>query len=750
MVVEMRNSVKNKNKKKRTPSTIIIISFLTLLMVLCCSYYIKYVEEQCQNEMEDILKTEINQMVSSVDKKLDIQFNNLQYLAEYVVKDEEYFDCYKAIEKIKMVKTGNEFYKLAFADMEGNAYFTDGMVTNIADESFFIDTITSGRTMSDTIVEEYDEPMNVYALRVEMSGEGVGIIFALDYTSEIMSEMKITDSHLNGKACMMNSEGDVQVNNLFLNEFCYGDNIYDCFEKDGIEDVEQRIKAAISVHSKECIKASSKDDNYVIYGEPIEFNGWYIVSMLSIDDISDSRINTLVGSNVFIAGLLVVYLITVITIIVIQEKNKKNIERLAYTDEITGGKSINKFKMEAEKIIKNSSEQYAIVDIDVDRFKFINDIFGYEEGNNVIRFIWNEIDKIIEKGETFAHYSADQFVMLLKLKDMDSLVKRLENLALRTSGRRMSQDKNYDIVLSMGIYEIKKEDFQIDIAIDRATLTKKTVKGKHHKIYAIYDEKMRQKILRDQELESMMEKAIEKEEFKVFYQPKYDSVSCELTGAEALVRWYNEKEGMIYPNEFIPVFENNGTITELDKYMFEHVCVDIKRWLTEGYDVVPVSVNLSQLQLYNSNFIDEYKEIVSKYDIPPEYVQLELTETTLFSKVATLNSIIDNLHSIGFKILMDDFGTGYSSLNMLKNVKVDILKLDKSFVDDIGESKGNVVVSTIVSLGQLLDMKIIAEGVETKEQFEFLRDIFCDEIQGYYFSKPIPEEEYKKLMNKSN
>ena len=205
---------------------------------------------------------------------------------------------------------------------------------------------------------------------------------------------------------------------------------------------------------------------------------------------------------------------------------------------------------------------------------------------------------------------------------------------------------------------------------------------------------------------------------------------------------------MIFPNEFIPLFESNGFITELDRYMFEHVCMDIKRWLDDGYNVVPVSVNLSQLQLYNTNFIQEYKGIIEKYEIPPEYVQLELTETTLFSKISSLNEIIDNLHSIGFKILMDDFGTGYSSLNMLKNVKVDILKLDKSFVDDIGESKGNIVVSSIVSLGQLLNMKIVAEGVETQEQFEFLRDIFCDEIQGYYFSKPIPERDYKKLLVK--
>lgn len=209
-----------------------------------------------------------------------------------------------------------------------------------------------------------------------------------------------------------------------------------------------------------------------------------------------------------------------------------------------------------------------------------------------------------------------------------------------------------------------------------------------------------------------------------------------------------KKSGLIFPNEFIPVFESNGFIVELDKYMFENVCKDIRKWLDAGLKVVPISVNLSQLQLYNLHFIDEYREILTKYKIPPKYVQLELTETTLFSEASALNGIIDKLHKVGFKILMDDFGTGYSSLNMLKNIPVDILKLDKSFVDAIGELKGNIVVSTIISLGQLLEMKIVAEGVETKEQFEFLRDIFCDEIQGYYFSRPISASDYTEKLAK--
>lgn len=439
--------------------------------------------------------------------------------------------------------------------------------------------------------------------------------------------------------------------------------------------------------------------------------------------------------------------VVLILLYIMERSNIKKVEKLAYTDEITGGKSFLRFKEEALELIKSNAHEYVLADLDVDKFKNINDVFGFEEGNNVIRFIWDIVNAMLEEKECFAHYRGDRFVILMVADDMDRVISRLEKLAARAK-EGSSNEKNYEIELSIGLYPVEERNIHIDTMLDRTALTKKAIKGMHNQLYAIYDENIRQKVLRDQEIENMMERALVNNEFMVYYQPKYSCVDCLPVGAEALVRWYNEEVGMIYPNEFIPVFEENGFIAELDKYMFEHVCSDIRHWLDEGCLVVPVSVNLSQLQLYNTRFIDEYMEIMDKYNISPEHVQLELTETTLFSEITALSNIIDKLHEKGFKILMDDFGTGYSSLNMLKNVPVDILKLDKSFVDDIGAPKGDIVVSTIVSLGQMLDMKIVAEGVETKEQYEFLRDIFCDEIQGYYFSKPISSDEYRKKMVK--
>lgn len=730
--------------KKIISFAVVIIIILTVVVLSGSFFYLSFLERQYESEVKETLHLETEQIVSHVNKNMSAEFDSLDYLSKFVLS-QDVFDCEKGIEKLKLVKISDKYLVMGVADADGNAYLIDGTKKDISDEEYFKRSMQGEKYITETMVDEDGNIVNLYSVCIKQNEECVGVLFVCLRSKIINDSMQMLNGREYDPTFIVDEEGTI----LFCTEeFEQGGKLSDFLGLKKDSSASKRLYQAIGENVGRYLRVDYQDVEKFIYTEELGMNDWYVVTMISTEENSGEKDEILSQSNLLIGAFFVLYFLIILLIMVLQDRNKRKVERLAYVDELTGGNSFLKFKKDADKLVKNSSDTYALVDIDVDKFKYINDIFGYEEGNNVIRFIWKAIDNIIEPGETFAHYRADQFVLLLKANDMDHVLKRIESLSVAASNRESRNEKNYEIILSVGIYIIDKVNYRMDTSIDRASLTKKSIKGKHSQIYAIYDEKIRQKVLRDQEIENMMERALRNEEFKVYYQPKFDSTTCELTGAEALVRWYNDEIGMIFPNEFISVFENNGFISELDKYMFEHVCMDIRSWLDEGYNVVPVSVNLSQLQLYNLRFVEEYKEILKKYDIPPEYIQLELTETTLFSKVNSLNKIIDELHKIGFKILMDDFGTGYSSLNMLKNVPVDILKLDKSFVDDIGEPKGDIVVSTIVSLGQLLNMRIIAEGVETKEQYEFLRDIFCDEIQGYYFSKPIPEGEYRKEMMK--
>ncbi|MBY1407178.1 EAL domain-containing protein, partial [Clostridioides difficile] len=298
-------------------------------------------------------------------------------------------------------------------------------------------------------------------------------------------------------------------------------------------------------------------------------------------------------------------------------------------------------------------------------------------------------------------------------------------------------------------YKISKSDNDINTIMDRANTARKTIKGGHKNSFAFYDKEMHKKILKEKEIENSMVDALNNGEFIVYFQPKYSLSDYQIIGAEALVRWDNPQKGLIPPIEFIPVFERNGFIVNIDFYVFEEVCKKIREWMDEGQKVVPISVNLSRMHFVNSNFIEKFKLIVDKYKIPTRLIELELTETAVLDNIEGLLDTMNNLKEKGFVISMDDFGTGYSSLNLLKELPVDILKLDRAFFTEKDESNNEkIVISNVIKMAKELKMKVISEGVETISQVEFLKQIGCDMVQGYLFSKPMPVKEFEKIAFK--
>ncbi len=264
-----------------------------------------------------------------------------------------------------------------------------------------------------------------------------------------------------------------------------------------------------------------------------------------------------------------------------------------------------------------------------------------------------------------------------------------------------------------------------------------------------FDESLVEEQIWLDKVQEKQQSALDNEEFIVYYQPKYDPSTNELRGAEALIRWNSPEYGFLSPGKFIPIFENNGFITEIDHYMLRHVAGDQKKWLDAGYDCVPVSVNVSRAHFIESDLAEQIRDIVDETGTPHEYIEIELTESAFFDdKVALLNTI-GKLKNYGFAVSMDDFGSGYSSLNSLKDLPLDVLKLDAEFFrGDSSDERAKIVVSEAIKLGKSLDMHIVAEGVEIKEQVDFLAGEGCDMIQGYYFAKPMPKEEYEARMQR--
>lgn len=435
----------------------------------------------------------------------------------------------------------------------------------------------------------------------------------------------------------------------------------------------------------------------------------------------------------------------------LQVKNNRELEELAFVDSITGGSTYEKFKIDVEEYLKKNIRQtYAVLSIDIDKSKYIEEIFGNEEYMKAIHYVWNVLSEETAENEFCCHKDADHFYALFQYTDEERIKNRIEAMYDDIREKIEQGEIYYDLKISVGVYILNNRKHGVERILSRSDVARKTIKGQHDKLYAFYTQEMKKIQVKNKEIEDRMEKALEKGEFYVCYQPKFSTHEKKVVGAEALVRWRMNGENIIPPSEFIPLFESNGFIKELDKYVFEQVCKDVSGWLDKGLDVKPVSVNLSQMQLYNTNFIKEYAEILERYDLDSKYVQLELTETALFDNPVVLAKIINQLHNMGIEILMDDFGKGYSSLNMLKNIEVDTVKIDKSFVDDIGNNrKVERIIATVISLVRSLNMHVVAEGVENEMQYKFLNLVECDEIQGFYFSKPIVVSEYEELLKKN-
>ncbi len=452
-----------------------------------------------------------------------------------------------------------------------------------------------------------------------------------------------------------------------------------------------------------------------------------------------------------ILGLLVLVLVGVALLVIIAYSKSK---RSGSTDPLTGGRNKHKFIEDTRKLFKKDpTDRWAIALFDINKFKFVNDRLGYEEGDRMLSRLYKTIADEMEGDEVFARISDDNFACTFRAAQDSEIITRL-NTIFADFERRNNIFVKYSVIFSAGVCRLfecrgANNDIDVNAALDRCTIAKKTLKGLHYSSIAFYDGKIRDKALREKDYENIMPTALEQREFECYLQPKYGLKSRCIEGAEALIRWNSKEFGFVFPNEFIPISEKNGFVIELDFFILEEVCKAIRRWLDDGKTPVVISVNQSRLHLNYDDYIWRLREIVDKYDIPYKYIELELTESVFMENADKLLVIARKLHDIGFKLSLDDFGSGYSSLNMLKDIPVDVVKIDREFFNGtVNSERGRAVISTVVDLAKNLDMQVISEGVETIEQVEFLTEINCAMVQGYYFAKPMPMQDFEALWQK--
>jgi len=387
-------------------------------------------------------------------------------------------------------------------------------------------------------------------------------------------------------------------------------------------------------------------------------------------------------------------------------------------DMLTGLLQHNSFCVAVEEIIHKDEKgilagDYAMVCFDVLRFKAVNDIFGNAEGDRLLKHIASTVEKNIKPEDVSCRSNADRFIFFTKTSGkelgilVDTLLKQI-----------CAFDLPFEIICNMGIYVTCDTVLPAGMMIDRALLAQSTIKGSYTTKVSYYQESLRAAMLTEQDILAIAGVALEEKQFVLYYQPQYNHVDGTIIGAEALVRWKHPDRGLISPGIFIPIFEKNGYITKLDFYVFEHACEFLSRCREQNLPMIPISTNFCRYDIFLSDFADKLEEIRKKYDVPANYLRVEITESAIMGGSEQVNDMISRLHRYGYIVEMDDFGSGYSSLNVLKDIEMDIIKLDMLFLSEENNNRGGTILSAVVRMAKWLRVPVITEGVETLKQAE--------------------------------
>ncbi|MGN0633962.1 MAG: EAL domain-containing protein [Oscillospiraceae bacterium] len=391
------------------------------------------------------------------------------------------------------------------------------------------------------------------------------------------------------------------------------------------------------------------------------------------------------------------------------------------------------------RLRSDTANKYAVIQFDVVKFKVINDKYGEPTGTEILNYFNDVLNVFCSENQLHTRLSADVFMILTPYSEVEDIIR-----FIRALEKRMSGYKGIKYEFAFGVYLVGDRNIPSRKMGDSAAIARIKIKGNALENIGFFTDNQRQEIVARKEIEDRMRSALENREFVMYLQPKYSISENIIIGSEALVRWMMPGKGMIPPNSFIPVFEQNGFIVKLDEYIWECACVELRKWIDLGFEPLPISVNVSRVHLKDHDFIGRIEALVQKYGIDKRLLELEITETI---DNINSNAMVREAKEHGFTLLMDDFGSGYSSLNTLKSTPFDVLKIDRSFLNSFMESeRGQKIISHTISMSKDIGLDLVAEGVETREQADFLSGCGCDAAQGFYYSKAIPVEDFEKLL----
>lgn len=590
-----------------------------------------------------------------------------------------------------------------------------------------------------------------YAVPVYQGDEITGVLTAKD-SIEAFEDILDDKTAMNGYGYvhMIGKEGDflIRSQNKVVDK-----NVKNIFDENYIADEEKaKIRKAIDRDESVFSKFRYEGTSYQIYLNPVGMNGWYLFCVDTMQGVNAPIYQMINVTRAVFVGVLCLSVFLLIYGYQMLRKNHKQLIELAYYDSLTGAYNTVRFMQEMKDAL-SGPEKYSVCVLNIHQFKFINEIFGRAQGDKLLCHISQVLKESVNPGEYFCRDTGDFFWMILKGQNEEAIRERLYEMMEKISRFSLSQHHNYQIMIYCGV-AVRRDDSSAEMMMTHAMFALQTAKGTDRNNVWFYDVELHKQETLQNYIESHMHQALKDKEFRMFLQPKMDMRTGELAGAEALVRWIPKDGTIIYPNQFIPLFESNGFCSSLDMYMVENVCRKIREWIDAGITPVPVSVNQSKLLFYEEDYVENLCSILERYKVPGELITLEILEGLAAGNIDELNKKIDQLKVKGFRISMDDFGSGYSSFNTLGKLHIDELKMDRVFLSAITgkeDERQKIIMAQVVDLAKKLRISTVAEGVETKENETLIRTLGCGYGQGYYYSRPIDEDEFdRKYMEKGN
>lgn len=748
--------------KKQSYFTIAIVIFFSVFVIIAF-VFLNGVISKLNNETESLAHDMVHGNGQAINAMVK---SDISTVTNYAACSTKYKSRVRVelMSELKNLTEDSGMLNVIIIDEQGDVISYRNEDINVSHRDYFKNAMNGEIVISETIYSEPDGRMvNVIAAPIYGDYQRViGVVAGMSNSDEYLEvlDLSVSGHEDNAMGYIIDSNGEVLMagENLFGDYTPIGDNL---FESDFVTSfTEQELAVLKDEFSKKdshgMVKTTDTDGKeYIAYYTTLDVDSnlhyFTIFPAEIVYGKLDSYINKTRMLFFFFVGalafIMIAYLIFTHNTLKALKKANAEITKVAYEDTLTGYGTWGKFEKDAEHLLSHSYRKYAFVSFDIDKFKAINDMFGHEEGNRILKQIADIVNRNLNNHETFSRINSDNFYLLLVYNSDEDMIERVKKIIYALE----YEITNFAPVISFGIYRINDNKLTIRKMGDLADIAKRTVKYGERSAYAFYDEEMLLEIREEKYIENEMQNALDSHEFCVYLQPKVSLGDTPyLMGAEALVRWV-KNDTVVSPAKFIPLFERNGFIVKLDYYIMEQVCYLMKTWESLGYKDIMVSVNMSRVHLSDPAFPDTLKSICDDYAIPTSRIEIEITESAAFESLDVLAKVFEKLKSLGFHISIDDFGSGYSSLNMLKDLPADVLKIDRAFLtESVNNKRANDIIAYVIKMARSLGMDTICEGVESDEQISLLKKLGCDMAQGYFYARPMAVHGFEEILKEKH